>query len=174
MILMVLILLLGMGAYIYILVWDLVQIGMNPTQWQEGLSKFGADAGELLLKTQRTISASLEVMEGDGELTIIQRQFLTNQVYGSIAFNILLILGMMGLIRFFFRKARSSFWLWFKILLVSIIIIGLLQVVAAYALYEVIDYPYQGVVDLGLKWEIFINNMIESSVPQSMNMSVIT
>lgn len=156
-------------VYLAILGWDIFNMAQQ-RNW-ESFDKFNRDSGELMLKTQTTISASLARMEEDEDMSRIERQFYSNQVLGALAFNGLLIFGMMGIFGFFFRKRKTSFWLWFKIAVVVIIIVGFLQVWTSYCLYGTYTYPYHGIVDLVNKWDVFLNNWLAGAVPPDLNVT---
>jgi len=148
-----------------------VNVFSNPAAYNETITKLGKDAGAFILKSQTTISASIERIKADGDLSIMERQFLNGQILGSIAFTLLLILLSMSIIGFLIRGKEASLVMWLAVFIVSLSIIGVLQVIASYTVTGNVIFPYQGFIDILKNLDVVWSNFMYS-IPPSINVSV--
>jgi len=155
-----------MGMFVYVLILDAVMIFTNPAEWQESVSKLGVDAGSMLLTSQTAISRSIDILNTETDINPHYRSYLNNQIMGGIAFTLMLILISLGILSKFVRSETTSFKSWVWIVLISIGIIGFLQVLAGVFITGEVMYPYHGFVELFCNMHIVTGSFFKS-VPLS-------
>lgn len=148
MIVIIILIFLGSGAFIYVLVSDVILIVTNPSQWQENVGRLGHDSGALLLISQSSISSSINVLEENGDIEPTYRYWLNSQIMGGVAFTFLVVLIVFGMIKKIIRSETTSLMSWLFIIFVTLLIVGVLQIVAALVVTGDVVYPFSGIVDL--------------------------
>jgi len=113
------------------------------------------------LVSQTSISDSLDVLRDNGDIEPTYRSWLNMRICGGLAFTALIVLIVFGILKKVIRSESTSLMSWLFIIFVTLMIVGVLQVVAALAVTGTVIYPFSGVVDLIFSLDLFFGSMMQ-------------
>ncbi len=150
----------GMAAFMYVIIGDVISI---PADVVGGTTKLTSDLGALLIRSQSLISESIQALKDNPDMSYYERVINNNRILGSVAFTFFWIVVLVSIGKFIYRKEQVSFWSWLKIIFVAALIVGVLQVIASWALTGDIVYPYRGVLDFILNIHVVVDSILTAA-----------
>ncbi len=137
----------SLATYLYVLLFGVVSIFVDPVHAQEYGQKLTRDLGMTLIASQEMISESVHELANTEEISPTYAGYLIRQIVAGWAFTWFLIFGVFTALGFFYRKNKTEFSKWFLLFFLSVFIVGAIQVSTTFILTGQAVWPYMGFID---------------------------